>query len=513
MRIKNTIKNAVVGTSMQLFSMIFSFVTRAVFARVLTVEYLGIESIFADIINMLSIAELGFGTAITYSLYQPIKNNDHIKINSIMKLYKRVYETIGLLIFIGGLLITPFIPIVINNIPSVSENIYFIFILFLLNSVISYFFAYKQTLIIANQKDYVVQVVTKSFTIVSNLIQIVSLIIFKDFVLYYIIKIITVFIINIYLSKKADSLYPYLNLANAQRLDKKELKKIKQNIGAMFMHKVGYRIVFSTDNIFISLFSNVANAGRYSNYNLITSSLALLLDMVLNASTASVGNLNVENDKIKSETIFQHIFFLNFLLYSFSSSILLMILNDFILIWIGPEYQLNLLACFLIVLNFFIHGMRRTVIIFRDSWGLFYRDRFKPVLEIVINIVLQLILGHLWGLNGILLGTSLSILFSSFWIEPLVLYKYGFETKVSHYFFRYFRYSMKMVVFVTISNYLMNFIQVEGMIELVFKVILGAVTTLVFMVALLINEKSFKYYISLLRILLYRNDKGDKHAD
>lgn len=502
MRTENTIKNAVIGTTMQVLSMFFSFVTRAVFARVLTVEYLGVESIFADIINMLSIAEMGFATAITYSLYKPIKDNDTSKINAIMKLYKKVYETIGLLIFIFGVIITPLIPFFINSVPSVEENIYFIFLLFLLNSVISYFYSYKQTLIIANQQDYLVQLVSKLFTISSNIIQILALILFKNFVLYYIIKIITVFVINIYLSKKADYLFPYLDLKNADSLNDEELTTIKKNIGAMFFHKIGYRIVFSTDNIFISMFSTVANAGRYSNYNLVTNSLALLLDMVLNASSASVGNLNLENDKEKSEQIFHHIFFLNFVLYSFSASILLIVLNDFIDLWLGTNYQLSQLSLYLIILNFVVHGMRRTVIIFRDSWGLFYHDRFKPILEIIANIVLQLFLGSLWGLNGILLGTSLSIIVSSFWIEPLVLYRYGFQMSVKRFFSVYLKYFLKMLIFLSVATYALHFVPVNDVIDFSLKIVLSIIVTLILMLLLLFKEKSFKYYQNLAKNLI-----------
>ena len=498
MRVKSTLKNAVIGTSMQLLSMIFSFITRGVFARVLTVEYLGLESVFLDVINMLSIAEMGFATAITYSLYTPIRDQDYIKINSIMKVFKRVYEIIGTFMLVMGLLIAPLMPKLFDNLPSISENIYFVFIIFLLNSVIGYFYSFKQTLIISYQKDYIVQSVTKIFMIISNIIQIVTLIYLKNFIIYLLIKIITVFCINIYLSKKADKMFPFLNIKEAEPLKKDDLISIKKNIGAMFLHKIGYRIVFSTDNIFISFFSGVANAGRFSNYDLIARSVALLIDMVLNSSVASVGNLIAENDNKKSESIFNHIFFLNFILYSFSSTILMIILNDFINLWIGEKYQLGLLSVVLIVLNFFVHGMRRTVIIFRDSWGLFYKDRYKPILEILTNIIGQYILGRIWGLNGILVGTSLSIILSSFWIEPLVLYKFGFKKSSKTYFLTYFRYFVKTILVTCITFYVVQFIAVNSIVLFLTKLLISIILSTGLLIAFTYKEKSFTYCLNLI---------------
>lgn len=502
MRVINTFKNALVGTSMQLLSMGFSFLTRAVFVRVLTVEYLGVESVLVDLIGMLSIAELGFSTAIMYSLYGPLRNRDYTALNSIMKLYKKVYETIGIVIFLLGLLFTPFLKKFINQIPTVEENIYIIFILFLINSVISYFFSYKQTLITATQKDYIVQRTTKTITILSNIVQIITLILFRDFIVYLIIKIMTTILINVILSIKANDLFPFLNLKSAENLNKEELVPIKKNIGAMFLHKVGYRIVFSTDNIFISIYSTIANAGKYSNYHLVTNSLALLIDNVLNASIASVGDLNTEGNLRKSEEVFEHLFFLNFILYSLSSSILFSVFNDFIQLWLGDSYQLSVLSVALIIINFYIHGMRRAVIIFRDSWGLFYRDRYKPILEIVTNIILQIILGTLFGLNGIILGTSLTIIFTSFWIEPYVLYKFGFKSNVRFYFYRYIRFLIIFIVFCTINFVITDFIVVTNILHLAIKTISSIAITSLTMYLLLKKDPSYNYYKNMILNLL-----------
>lgn len=504
MRTINTIRNATVGTVMQLLSMIVSFIARAVFARTLAVEYLGVESVFTDLISMLSIAELGFSTAIMYSLFHPLNNQDFKKVNSIMKFYKRVYVTIGLTIFMLGVILLPFLKILVNDVPTITENIYLIFILFLLNSVISYFFAYKQTLISATQNDYIVQIVTKSFTIISNLIQIVLLIVTRNFTIYLIIKIITTFLINWYLSYTANKLFPYLDINNAENIDHDELRDIKKNIFAMFFHKIGYRIVFSTDNIFISVFSTIANAGKYSNYNLLTNSIALLIDNVLNASLASVGDLKTEDDLKKAQQIYKHLLFMNYFTYAFFSTILMVMMNDFIDLWLGKDYMLSMLTVLLIVANFYIHGMRRTTIIFRDSWGLFYYDRYKPILEIISNLIFQTILGLFFGLNGIVFGTSLTILATSFWIEPYILYKYGFNSSSKSYFLKYLSFAIKLIIVSLVMILLSGFITVTSFYILVIKGIILALATLILMLIVNIRDESLQFYYGLVKNFIFK---------
>lgn len=499
MRLKNSLINSVVGLTMQVLVMVASFVSRAYFSKVLTVEYLGLESVFSDIINVLSITELGFATAIMFTLYKPIRENNYIKINSILKLYRSVYFFIGSFIFLFGLILLPFVNRFVQEYSSIAANVYFVFILYILNSTLSYFFSYKQALITAYQKDFIVQLIQKGYTIVSHIIEVIVLVYTKSYIDYLIVRIINTLLVNFTLSCIANKKFEFLDIKNAISLSQKEIKEIKANVKAMFLHKIGYKIVFSTDNLFISFFASLKYAGMYSNYVLITSSVALLIDMLLNGSVASIGDLKQDNDPQKSEIIFQKINFINNFLYSFASSVIFILLGDFIKLWLGSNYLLGTTPLSLIILNFYIHGMRRTVINFRDSWGLFYKDRYKPIFEVCINIFLQIVLGKIYGFVGILIGTSLTILFTSFWIEPYVLYKYGFHQGLLRYFIIYGINFLKMITVSILSWLILSDIIVNTIYEFIIKSLLSVFV--IGFLTILFNYKnsSFKFYISMIR--------------
>lgn len=456
MRIVSSIKNLIVAFGGQFIGIIISFVARIVFLQILNAEYLGINGLFINIVTILCLAELGIGSAMNFSLYKPLAEQNKEKIKSLMYLYKKAYIIIGVIILVVGIAISPLLPYFINEIPDILENIYFIYILFVINTGISYFFSYKRALIISDQKRYIATFYRYSFYFLLNVAQIICLLVTGNYILFLVLQIIFTLLENIFVSIKANKMYPYLKEKNIEKLLKEETKEIKKNVFALVIHKVGGIVVNSTDNILISKFISLTAVGLYSNYYLITNALNIVIGQVFSSIVASIGNLGVTENKEKLKNIFDKVFFMNFWIFGFSSICLYILFNDFITLWLGEEYLLSISVMFVIVVSFYITGMRRTAIIFRDALGLFWYDRYKPIFEVVINLIVSIILTQKIGLAGVFIGTIISTLTTSFWVEPYVLYKYGFKTKLRHYFKKYFKYTIITILVALLTIFLVN---------------------------------------------------------
>ena len=285
-RIENSIKNVKSGALAQIVNKIMQFIVRTVFIKMLNSEYLGINGLFTNILTILSFAELGVGTAIVYSMYKPIAEDNKKKINSLMKLYKKSYNYIGITIFILGLFVLPFLNKIVGNVNNVKESLSIIYILFLINSASSYFFSYKKSIIIAHQKQNIIDIFDSVFYLVKSMIEVIALIVFKNFIVYIVIGIIATLAENICISKKADKLYPFLLNKESDDLSKNEKSKIFSNVKSLVIYKFGGIIMNGTDNILISYLINVSTVGLCSNYIMIISAIKSILSNALNGITA-----------------------------------------------------------------------------------------------------------------------------------------------------------------------------------------------------------------------------------
>ena len=439
MRSENSIKNIVVNIGGQLFSILLSFLCRTVFIWTLDAVYLGVSGLFSNILSLLSVAELGIGTAITFSMYQPLAKNDRKKIAALMGLYKKAYHVIGCIVAVAGLALTPFYRSLINNPPDIP-NLTLIYLLYVFNSVITYFFSYKQTIIVADQKSYICVLYQYGFSIIQNIVQILILFATKNFILYLCTQIIFSFFTNFVLSKKADKMYPYLKTFQNETLGNADKASITKNIKAMFLHRIGGAVVNGTDNILISKFFGLTSAGIYSNYFLITNTLAGLPSQIFSGITASVGNLGaLENDK-KSYHIYLSIHFAGFWIFSFCSISLFCLFNSFIPLWTRKDLTLSVVTVFFIALNFYATGMRQATLMFKNAFGLFWYDRYKAIIEAAVNLSASVILARHIGVAGVFLGTFISTITVDFWVEAVVLFRHGFHRPVAPYFTRYLFY-------------------------------------------------------------------------
>ncbi len=438
-RTEYSARNTTVAMIARVIAILLGFCTRVVFTHTLSEEYVGINGLFTDILNVLALSELGIGTAITYALYKPIAEKDIEKQKALMQLYKKLYRIVAAVVLAAGLLIVPFLDVLIKNQTQV-EHITLLYLMYLASSVVSYLMIYKKTLIDAHQLSYIGVVYHTVFLILQNVLQMIVLLTTKNFVLFLALLLVCTLLNNIALSCRANRMYPYLKDKQVVSLTKKEKKEISQNVRAMLMHKVGDVVVNNTDNLLLSSLVGIVSVGIYSNYFLIIGSVRQVLNQAFQGITASVGNLGVEESNAKVKRVFEAAFFIGQWMFGFAAICLYELLTPFVGMSFGQQYIFSAEITLVLCLNFYFTGMRQATLVFRDSLGLFWYDRYKSLAEAIINLVISVVLGYYYGVIGIFIGTLCSTLATSFWVEPYMLYKHRLKAPLRDYFYRYAGY-------------------------------------------------------------------------
>lgn len=327
---------------------------------------------------------------------------------------------------------------------------------------------------------------------------------FKDYFGFLIIQILFTIIENILISIKADKMYPFLKSKKKVKLDQDTKKEIIKNTKAMMMHKVGGVVVTSTDNILISKIIGLAIVGIYSNYLLIITALNTILSQIYNSLTASVGNMVVTDSKEKHYMVYKKIDFLTFWIYSVSSVCLICLFNPFITFWIGKEYLFNVEIVAVLTLNFYITGMRKTNLTFREASGLFEKDKWKPIIESIINLVASILLALKFGVIGIFLGTMISTVTTCLWVEPYVIYKYDFKRPFNEYIFTYIKRFLLFVIMAGITYILCYFVPFTGFIKVIVNLVIALIIPNVILFVVYHKSEEFNYFKTLVSKILNR---------
>lgn len=291
-RTEYSVLNMLTGLGGYFLNTVIGYICRIIFVRCLAAEYLGINGLFSNILSMLSLVELGIGSAMGYALYQPLAKDDKEKITSLMALYKKSYNIIGIVVALLGIMMIPLLQYIIVKPQQIVENIYIIYLVYLFNTASSYFFSYRSALLIAAQKNYIVSGVNYAITTIVSIIQIPILLITQNFMIYLICQSIGVFINNVIVSMWAKHDYPYIEKKNVKPITKKEKRQMAVNIKALTINKIAAMLVNNTDNIVITYFNGLISTGVISNYTLLTGTLGSITSQLFNGITASVGNLN-----------------------------------------------------------------------------------------------------------------------------------------------------------------------------------------------------------------------------
>lgn len=500
-RIENSVKNSLLGVIVQVSNILLGLIVRTVFIHCLNVEYLGVNGLFSNILTILSLAEMGVGEAVVYNMYKPIANKDYVQIAKLMNLYQQAYRAIGGIVAVVGLCIIPFLNFIIKDQPDI-ENLTLIYILFLVNTVFSYFFAYKRSIFSADQQERVLHAFKLAFYVLRSILQIAILFLTRNFILYLIIQIICTGLENIFISVYANKKYPFLIQYRNQHLETSETKTIFNNIKALFTYKIGSTILNGTDNIIISAFDGVVSVGLLSNYTLITGSVQMLISQITSSLTGSIGNFIAKEDSSRHEEMFDKINFLSFLIYGFAFIMLMAAINPFIILWAGESYCLDYFTVLVLCLNIYILGMMNTTWTFRSTMGLFMYGKWRPLFSAVVNVVVSIFLANYFGLVGVLLGTTITRLTTNLWYDPYIVYKYGFQKKAYNFYRKWLIYLI--VIFADIGILFIVY-QIEGVnpfFNLVLNIVIGCI---VFMASVLIvfgRTDEFEYSMCIFKTMV-----------
>lgn len=445
-RLKNSALNFASGFLGRVLTIFLNFIVRTIFIYCLNEAYLSVNGLYSNILTVLSLAELGFGSAMVYRMYAPMAMKDYQKTAALLYFYRRIYAIIGAVIFGLGLCIIPFMDYIIKDKPDVP-GLTLYYILFLVNTTASYWFAsYKASVFSADQKDYIKTNTQNITAIFQATVQIILLLVFRRYLLYLLVQIGCNIFLNLYVAHLADKRYPEIQKHRDARLSTDERCQIKKDVEALVLSRFGHVALNGTDNIIISAVVGVLWVGRLSNYALICDSVTSVLCQITAAITGSLGNFFATEDKPAGYELFKKIEFLNFWLYGFSFIALVVLLDPFVRLWAGEKFVLGLPIAFAIALNFFVAGYMNTLWVFRSTLGLFKQGKFRPIIVALLNIVLSILLGKLWGVFGVLFATFLSRAAVSLWYDPIILHKYGFGVSAKPFFFAY----LKRVLLLTV---------------------------------------------------------------
>lgn len=408
-RTKNATRNIFFGVILKIYNIALPFVMRTAMIYLMGVQYLGLNSLFTSVLQVLNLAELGVGSAMVYSMYKPIAEDDEATICALMKLYRTYYRAIGLVIAVVGCALTPFIPHLIKSDVPAGLNIYLLYILNLAATVLSYWlFAYKNSILQAHQRTDVVSRVTLVTSTVQYGLQIAVLWIFHNYYLYVIVALATQALTNITTAVCANKLYPQFKPKGS--VDKVQAQIINQRIRDLFTSKIGSIIYDSADTIVISAFLGLTVIAVYQNYFYILNSITGLIAVVFAACTAGIGNSIVVESKEKNYQDLKKFTFIITWIAGFSSVCLLCIYQPFMELWVGKDLMLSLSAVVCFVVYFFVRQFNALFNLYKDASGMWHEDRLRPLTAALTNLALNLMLVQFIGIYGILLSTVLAVL-------------------------------------------------------------------------------------------------------
>jgi len=411
-------------------SILLTFVGRQIFLRVLTVEYLGINGLFVNIISMLSLADLGLATAMSFSFYKPLADKNEEKLAALVGFYRKIYNYIAAFVAVAGLALTPFLKYIINlesDIPYIEVY----YLIALANTVVSYLFVYKATVITADQNS---SIVTKYYvwtSIMVMLLQIAILLTTGSFMAFSLATIIGTLGNNLLISGKAKRMYPFIQ--RKVPLEAGDRKDILNNIKSMFIYKISNVVYKGTDNIFISAIISTAIVGKYENYRLAVTNLSMFAFMIFTSLTPSIGNMIAKERPGKHMRVFTMMQTVSYWLGGFFVFCLFFLLDDFVVLWLGAGFVFDSSTKIAILLHFYLSIALYPIIAFREATGMYQKTKYAMVAAAVLKIALSIVMGIYFGLAGIVFATTISKLLTYAWYEPKILFRDHLDGKASGY--------------------------------------------------------------------------------
>lgn len=445
-RVKKSLLNARVNLIFYFLTLVLSFFSRKIFLDALGADFVGLTGTLQNLLGFLNLAELGIGSAIGYVLYKPLFEHDEGKINEIISVFGYLYRWIGFIILGAGLVLACFLPLIFPNTQFEMGIIFFAYFAFLASSLIGYFANYKQTLLGADQKNYVVTAYFQTTTIIKTLIQMASAYYTGSYYLWVAIELTFGIIYSFILNWRINQVYPWLR--SEVRLGKQLFKKypeVMKYTKQLFVQKISSTVQYQVTPFLIYAFVNLRIVAFYGNYTMITEKLAQLVNTFFESTGASVGNLIAEGNTAKIKRLFWELLSIRYLIGSIISFMIFIMIEPFIILWLGNEYVLSKDILILICVNIFIGYTRGGVMQFLYGYGLFY-DIWAPVVEVILNLGISILGGYFYGLKGVLLGSIFSQLIVVGLWKPYFLFSKGFQENVWHYWQKISVYIFSVII-------------------------------------------------------------------
>ena len=415
-RSKNAIRNVGFSWLNQIYTMLMPFVIRTVFIYTLGMEYLGLNSLFTSVLSVLNLAELGVGRALIFSMYKAIADDDDIKICALMKLYRKYYRIIGLVILLAGLVLMPFVPKLIKGTVPDGMNVYILYLINLSATVVTYWlFAYKNSLISAYQRSDISYKISMITITVQYVCQIIALVFLKNYYVFIIIMVAIGIVTNLVTAYVANKLFPSYHPTGS--LSKEEVRIINKKVKDLFTSKIGGVVADSVDTVVISAFLGLTTLAIYQNYFYVVSAVTGFISVIFNSCLAGIGNSIVTESKEKNYNDMKKLSFIVFCISTFAVSCMLALYQPFIEIWTGKENMLGYGYVICFVVYFYFKQIINLLNVFKDASGIWHEDRFRPLVGAFSNLIMNLIMVQFWGLYGVILSTIVSTIVVSIpWI-------------------------------------------------------------------------------------------------
>ncbi len=511
-RVKNTILNSVVGVANYILIVIASFVVRKIFADRLGEEYLGLSSLFTSVITFLSLTELGIGSAMVFFLYKPIHDSDYQTVGKYLSFYKKAYLLIAGAILLLGTATAFVIPSFAQTTIRTDKVIVY-FLLYTVNSSVSYLFAYKKSVLYADQNSKVVALVHGLTKISSNGVQILLLILTESFLPYVVSMIAFTLLDNAICAVYVNKRYPNIKIRVEERLSADERKNFFAKVTPVFLQNLCSTIVVSSDSIITSALFSVALVGLYSNYTLITQTLKTLYSQVFSAFTNSFGDLAISEEKSKCLQVYERTMFMAFFITCFCCVCFIVLIQPFIALFFGNSFVLPIEIAAAVCANYYFIGMNVPAVSVQNATGLHGKDTWVMIVQAVLNVILSIVLGKLMGLIGVVLATIISIAVCPFVSKDYVIYKYLFNAPVKKQYFRQAGY-FAFTAAVCVCGYLLFDVLINARTIPVF--ILQAIGVTLFSLAIMTlvfsRTSGFKYYKDMIKRVL-TNKKSTKKGE
>lgn len=512
-RTENALRNGITGFINKMIVMLIPFVLRTVLIHKLGVEYLGLNNLFTSILQVLNVTELGFNSAIVFSMYKPIAQKDEKTINALMNFYKKVYRVIGVIILIIGIAIMPFLKYLINGSYPSDINIYILYLIYLFNTVITYFlFAYKNVLLVAHQRSDLSNNVNTAVFIIQYIFQIIILCVYKNYYLYIIVNTFTVIANNIICARIAKKKYPQYK--SEGKLEKSEIKNLSKRIYGLIVQRICVTTRNSLDSIFISAFLGLEVVAIYGNYYSIMAAIISLMGIVTSSITAGIGNSIVTESVDKNYNDMNKFNFIYMWISGVCTVCLLCLYQPFMQLWMGEEYMFPFSV--VICLCIYFYALKIGVIrgAYSDAAGLWWETRHRAIIESILNIILNFILGKIWGIYGIILATLISLLIVNFGYGSQIVFKYYFKgKKVQEYFKSNALYALNTFIVCVITYAICLLLPEYGILSIIGKAIICAIVPNIYYLIVYVKKPIFKEVIRFIKGMVGKIAFANKICD